>query len=307
MIRGKSIEPALAALLVALSLAGLAGCAGKSARALSPVRLEAIAHNKRGIQEEALGRRELALTEFSEALRLQSSIENHQGMIVSLINLARTQRMMGNLPAARGAIERAAALTQGASELAGELYFEKAKILLAAGELDSARQWALRAQAEEKGGELGRRANLVAAILLRQGMPEQAAEQAEKALKLNKGEALAGEAANSLRLLGEIHLLQGMSDRAADCYREALSLDKELSFGGKIAADLRGLGGAQLKKSDLPGAIGFYRRALEVSLSRGDAGPASADMVKLAELLRASGDPDAADKLDAERKKLPVK
>ena len=49
MIRGKSIEPALAALLVALSLAGLAGCAGKSARALSPVRLEAIAHNKRGM------------------------------------------------------------------------------------------------------------------------------------------------------------------------------------------------------------------------------------------------------------------
>ena len=297
---------ALGVLLFSLAPLCLAGCAGKNARPLAPARLQAIAHTERGIELEAGGQNEPALAEFGEALRLQSAIENDEGMVIALINIARTRRLKGDLAAARQAAERAALLLPQSSELESELYFERAKILLAAGDLASAQSWALRAESAEKGGALGRRANLVAAIVFRRGLPEQAREQAERALTLSRADRLVGEEANALRLLGEIHLVQGTSARAIDCFSEALSLDKEQSLGRKIALDLRGLGRALRKKGDLPRAIGFYRRALEVSLNRGDAGSASGDLDVLTELYRLNGEPVLAEQLAAERKKLPA-
>lgn len=317
MIRAKSaataspllrntVRRAVTMLLVALPILCWGGCAGKQAKPVSPSRLQAIGHNQRGVQAQAGGHGEEALAQFSEALRLQSSIENIDGMVVALINIARTQRLKGDLPAARETVERASLLFKEPSELASELFFEKAKILLAAGDLAAAKEWALRAEAAEKGGIRGGRANLVAAILWRQGLPDQAREQAEKALQLNRADQAAREEANSLRLLGEIHLTQGGNDRATDCYRDALSLDKELGLGRNIAADLRGLGAAT-RKSDIPGAIGFYRRAMEVSLNGGDASLADEDMIRLAELYRQNGEGVVAEKIEDTRKKLVTK
>jgi tetratricopeptide (TPR) repeat protein len=293
--------------LLTLALFCLGGCAGNSAKQLSPLRLQAISHNQRGVEQEAGGRRDAALEEFSQALRLQSSIENTDGMIVALVNIARTQRLKGDLSAARQAIENAAALLREPSDLASELYFERAKVLLAAGELTAAGEWALRSEAAERGSGVGRRTNLVATILLRQGLPDRALEQAEKALKLNQADGLAAEEANSQRLLGEVHLAKGRGGRAAACYGAALSLDKELSFGRKIADDLRGLGSAGLQDNDLPKAIGFYRRALEVSLNCGDTSLVLADMDRLSAMYRQSGESGLAEKIDGERKKLLAK
>jgi tetratricopeptide (TPR) repeat protein len=290
-------------LLLPLLLLFLAGCAG-APKPVPAARLEAMAHTRRGIEQEAAGHRDRALEEFNEALRLQSSVENTDGMVVALINLARTLRLKGDLPAARAAIERAVGLLPEPSDLASELHYERAKILLASGELPAARECALKAESCEKGDDLGRRSNLVAAVLLRQGEVEQARVQAEKARQLNKSCAAGGEEANSWRLLGEIQLVRGLYDQAAECFTAALALDKELCVGDKIAADLRGLGGAMLKKSDVPRAIGFYRRALEVSLNRGDARLAAEDLKLLAQLYRQTGDPTTAEKLDNERKKL---
>ena len=304
MIRSDaSAQRAVTLLLIALCALCLAGCAG-TAKRVSPSRLQAINHNQRGIDEQARGRMEIALAQFNEALRLHSSIENTDGMLVALINIARTRRVTGDLPSARQAIERACSLLPEPSELASELFFEKAKILLAAGDLAGAGEWAVRAEAAEKGADLGRRVNLVGAILLRQGMPDEAQRQLERALKLNRGAGLAGEEANSLRLLGEIHLARGSDDSALACYQGALVLDKELGFGKKIAADLRGIGAVSMKKSDLPGAIGFYRRALEVSLNSGDASLAADDMARLAQLYRQNGDALSAQQFDDQRKQL---
>ena len=169
---------------------------------------------------------------------------------------------------------------------------------------ESAKEWAVRAEAAEMGGSLGRRANLVGAIMLRQGLPDQARQQLEKALKWNRADASAGEEANALRLLGEIHLAAGSNDSALGCYQGALALDKELGFAGKIAADLRGIGTVLRNKSDIPGAVGFYQRALQVSLNSGDASLAADDMAQLAQLYRLNGDSSLARQMDEERKKL---
>lgn len=305
MTRGGKHSATRAAALTILSLVALswAGCAGSSGKGMAPARLQAIDHNQRGIEAEARGNGDAALAEFSQAFRLHGSIENRDGMVIALINIARTLRLRGDLASARQAIERASSLLQEHSALAPELSFERAKILLAAGELTAAHEWAVRAAAETGEGR-GRRLNLVALTLFRQGLPAQAREQAESALGLNRASGLAGEEANSLRLLGEIELAQGRGDRATDFFNGALSLDKELGSGRKIAADLRGLGRAALTTGDLTGAIGFCRRALEVSLNNGDSASAADDMARLAELYQRQGEPELAEQIAAERQEL---
>ena len=292
------------ALPAALALLALSGCAGTGTKPLSSTRLQAISLNQRGVEDSARGRRDDALVQFREALRLQSSIENTDGMIVALINIARTRRQQGEYPAALDSCERALALLVEPSGLAGELFFEKAKILQASGELASAGAWAERAVAAEKGGALGARLNLLAAINLRRGLYDEARGEAETALKLSREAGFPVEEANSQRILGETHLLQGRGEAAMASFGAALLLDKEAGLAGKIALDLRGLGGAAQKSGELDRAAGFYRRALEVSLSAGDLPRAAEDLQRLAELSRQKGDTALAEKLEAERKRL---
>ncbi|HBA89699.1 MAG TPA: hypothetical protein DCZ75_17435 [Geobacter sp.] len=225
-------------------------------------------------------------------------------MIVALVNSARTQRLKGDLQGARDSVERAASLLPEGSGLASELHYEKAKLLLAAGDLSAAREWAVKAEAAEKGDQMGRRRNLVAALLLRQGASAEAKEQAEQALELNRKAKLTAEEANSLRILAEIHLTQGSGDRAGENYRQALALDKELGLGSKIATDLCGLGAVAAKGGDTAGAAAWYRRALEVSRNGGDNASAAAAAERLAQLYRLQGDAPRAQQAEEERKKL---
>lgn len=290
MIEAARIIKLRVAVVMTAGLALSAGCTGAPVQQIAPSRLQAITHNQRGIEEQAAGQTESALTEFSEAVRLHAAVENTDGVIVALVNMARTQRLKGDVAAARGAIERASSLLQEPSDLAAEVFFEKAKVFLAAGDLAAAETWAARAESAEKGDYLGLRKNLVASLSLRRGLLDQAREQAEAALKLNQTGGRTGELANSLRLLGEIHLLQDRADMARGKYDEALALDKELCLAAKIAIDLRGLGQCALKTGDVAGAIAFYTRARDVSLNGGDVSRASKDMELLADLYRRKGE-----------------
>ena len=292
------------ALLLALFAFSAGGCAATPARGLSQARLQAIGYNQRGVEEQAAGNQDAALAEFSEALRLQSSIENEQGMAIALINIARTQRLKGELPLARAAIDRASTLLPETSILAPELYFEKAKITLAQGDLDAAKDWAMKGAVAEQKGDLGRRVNLVGSILLKQDRKAEALTQAGLALKANREAGSTVEEANSLRLLGEIHLALGGNQEALTSFNGALLLDKDLGLGRKVAADLRGIACASLKKGDLAGSIGYYRRSIEVSRNLGEADLAANDMATLSDLYRKSGDARLAAKIEEERVKL---
>jgi len=294
----------LTTMLLALFALAWQGCAGTAVRDVPQARLQAIKHNQRGVDAGSKGNQDAALAEFTEALRLHSSIENWDGMVVARINIARTHRLKGDPASARRALERALLVLPQSTDLASELFFENAKVYLAAGDLAAAQDWALQAAAADKGSELGRRLNLVGAILFRAGSPEQAREKAEQALKLNRDRKVEAEEANSLRLLGEIHLAQGREGQAAESFEAALLLDKSLGLAKKIALDLRGLGAAALQKEDLPAATAYYGRALEVSRSIRDTASAAGDLAQLADLKRRSGDAPAAQKLDEERAKL---
>lgn len=286
MTSGRGVSR-LAAVLLPVAF-WLGGCAGV-VKPVSQPKVLAMEHNRRGVEAEARGDRQKALAEFAEALRLQSSVDNADGMLVALVNSARTQRLGGDLQSARSSIERGEVLLSDGSDLAAELYYEKAKILAATGDLAEALKWAQRAEAAERGEARGRRLNLVASLKLKQGEPDQARELLERAQVANREAKLFSEEANSLRLLGEIHLLQGAYVKASECYQGALALDKELGFSGKIASDLYGLGSVSAASGDRRGAIGWYLRALEASRSGGDAARAAATLEKLAQLYRLNG------------------
>jgi tetratricopeptide (TPR) repeat protein len=292
--------PALALLLTFLTLGGCAGLAPVP----SPVKAEATRHNLKGLKEAARGDYGAAQEQFAEALRMNSSIENREGMIVALVNLARTDRLRGDVSGARRRVEEGLLLLPDGSDLAAELYFEKAQILLAAGELAVAAEWAGRAVTAERGREVGRRNNLLGRVLLRLGKGEEAARLAEAALKQNREEGAREEEANSLRLGAESNLALGRPGKAGELYGQALALDKELGLSGKIAQDLGGLGRAAEGANDAAGAAGYYRRAFAVSLNGGDVAGAATYLELLATLHRQKGETAEAEKLQKQREEL---
>lgn len=290
--------------LVAAVAALLGGCAGSRVQAPPRTKLEAMEHNRRGVDAQARGDREQALAEFRAALKLQTSIDNTEGMIVALVNSARTERLKGDVAAAREDVERAASLLPEGSELAAELFYEKAKVISAAGDFESAVEWALKSEAAEKGDEVGRRKNLVASLLVRRKLLDRAQDQAEKALEANRKTGSAAEEANSLRILADIRLAQGAVEKAGGYYRQALVIDKELALGPKIASDIVGLADVAVKAGDGAGAAKLYRRAADVSVSGGDNAAAAAALERLAQLYRLQGEGGSAQRADDERKKL---
>lgn len=201
-------------------------------------------------------------------------------------------------------MERALALLSNESDLAAEVHFEKAKVLQAAGDLPGATTWALSAEAAEKGDAKGRRLNLVALLMLRRGMAEQARVPLERALAANRSAGERGEEANSLRLLGEAALFKGELAKAEQGYLDALLLDKELGLSARIAADLSGLGEVAAKKGDHAVAVAWYRRSLEVSRNGRDLARAAAALDRLAELHRVAGEEKLARQAVEERKAL---
>ncbi|GFO55647.1 hypothetical protein GMSM_26540 [Geomonas sp. Red276] len=302
-------RPPLSKIPLTLGLAALvlliAGCGGGSFKRLPQARLDAVACTERGIAAQAGGHLDDALSQFGEALRLQSSIENREGMVVALVNIARTERLKGALVPAREAIDRAVSLLSESSPVASEVYFEKAKILFAAGDLAPAKEWALRAEGAEKGDAAGRMANLTALISLKQGLQDQARVEAERARNLNRSVSASQEEANSLRLLAEIALAKSEAKSARDLFGQALGLDKALGLGRKVAADLRGIARAAAVEGDNASAIGYYRRSMEASLNGGDRKAAADDMARLAELYRVTGQEKLSRQIEEELKKLP--
>jgi tetratricopeptide (TPR) repeat protein len=296
------IQSPVACLLLCTLL--LSGCSGTALKNIPPAQFYAIKHNQQGVTEEVAGNSGAALSEFSEALRLHASMENMDGMVIVLINIARTHRLSGDIVSAKAAIERASTLLAGTSGLADELWFEKAKIFLATGDLATAKEYAVKAAGAEETANSGRRLNLVGIISLRQGLLGEARSQAEKALQLNITDGAEAEIANSYKLLAEICTAREEYGQAADWFSKALAADKTIGEGKKIAADLRGLALIAEKRKDLPGAIGYYQRALDVSLSCKDLRLAALTTDLLAKLYRESGQPLLAEKMDSERTDL---
>lgn len=287
--------------LASLLLFTTAGCAGKSPDLLSPRHMEAIRHNQGGIKAEARGEYPRALEEFSEALRINSSIENSEGIIVALVNSSRVHRRSGDAKAALAAINEAVPRVATTDPLYSEVSFEMAQVQLLSGDLNASAEWAFNAAAADTGSRRGMRINLLARILYLKGNLAEAETKAREALLLSRENDLSGEEANSLRTLGDIHAAGKRHVEAAECYNQALAIDKTVGKSRKIAADLRAIAALALLQGDTAKALGFYRRAFAVNSSGGDLSGAAEDLLNMSRVHGKRGEKELSERLLAER------
>lgn len=289
------------ALLLTLSASG---CAGKPSVAPSTLQMEAIRHNQRGIRAEARGERLRAFEEFAESLRINRSIENSEGMVVSLVNSSRVHRHNGDAATALAVINGAIPLVTPRSPLYSEVAFEMAQALLLSGELNEASMWASKAAAAENGVKRGMMVNLLARTLYLKGTMAEAEAMAREALLLNRENGLREEEANTLRLLGDLQVNGKRRAEAAESFSQALAIDKALGKSRKIAADLRALAFLSQSQSDQDPALVFYRRAFAVSSAGGDWSGAADDLLEMSRIHEKRGEKEQSERLLSERDAL---
>ena len=258
-----------------LAAAALYGCSSPAPVPVPPAQERALTWNKRGLEAEARGNHESAISAFEESLRIHRSIENFDGIAALLLNLARVHRQKTDLSIAKERIVETLRIISSDNPLFPEAAFEKAKVELALGNLPDAEDWARKAVPAEKKPYSGRMQNLLSRILFLEGKTGEALPLAESALESNRKSADRAEEANSLRLTGDIALAEGDPQGAQARYLEALAIDKEMALSKKIASDLRSLGAAAFARGETDKAMAFYERAATVS--RGGGMPAEAE------------------------------
>lgn len=284
---------ALCALLSALCI----GCGGPSAPALSSIHARAIDYNQNATKAAEKGDYEKALDYYMEALRINHSVENTEGIAVNLINLAVIYQKQGNIPEAKKIIDMVFLITDINNSIKAEAAFEKARLFLKEKELSKAGEWVNKSMTLNKGIREGSRWNLLGRIALMEGNYSEALTAASTALKLNSVNKQKTEEANSLRLIAEIKALTDKLEESTEAYIKALEIDKESGDSKKIAMDLMGLGELSLKYGRLQNAINFYMRAYNVNRNAGDMEGASKAARSLADAYKKSGDDKKAEEI----------
>lgn len=254
-------------LLVVAVSAG--GCA-TSQQPLHALRAEANRLNERGIEAARRGDLPAAANSLAEANRCYAAMEHHPGMVTTLINSARVSMLQGDDAKARQALDQAEGLLPFTPELAAELLFEKAKLLLHEGKVAEAARLSEKALQSAEPGARGRMANLLARVRGQEGKRDEAAGLARSALSLAREAGDRQEEASALRLLGESALAKGGVEEATRLFSEALAVDKELAAAVKIAADLQGLAQAAEAGGRKEAALAFWQRAASVHGARRD-------------------------------------
>lgn len=290
-----------AAFLLATIL--LSGCAAVPKRA-APAMEQGASHNLKGIHAEEQKIFKVAEAEFAEAYRLYSSVENYHGMVTALVNSSRLYRRTGRLQQAETVTERAVELGGNTPELASEVWFEKAKLLLLQNRNDEAALWCEKAVKAAPESEQPRMLNLSSEIYRNKGQRAWAGQFAEKALQLSRKSGDRQEEANALRNLGGLELIEKRPGVAVDQFKTALEIDKELALSRKISADLRALSQSFAAQGDTRAAAAYLQRAVDAELADGDRKQTVFDLETLGQLQERSGQSQAAAKTDELRRKL---
>lgn len=228
----------------------------------------ALAWNERGRAAYARGDYAQALTNYREALALNRSVEDVDGIARELVNLATVHRRLGERDKANAALDEILApggVPFTAAQRAEAMY---QLALYAAEDGDGARARTLGEQAAVScarcaaAGSIG---NFLASLKLGAGDVAGAREQARRALDLNRRQGDKAEEANSQRLLADVARRLKDFAAAAAGYQEALALDKTLGQPHKIAADLLGLGEAAQGQGRNREAADYFQRARAVA------------------------------------------
>jgi tetratricopeptide (TPR) repeat protein len=229
----------------------------------------AFQHATRGISLHERGDYTTARQEFTAAYRLYASVDDQQGMIAILINLARTYRQVKNYPAAERELANVYMLQPDAQLLPRELLFEEAHLALAESNVPLARNKIALYLQGQAGDAKAAGHNLLAIIAQREGNQVVARQEATIALAsvVNQHGV---EAANAHRLLGNEDMKAGNASSAVVHLETALTIDRRNAAGRKIISDLRALAGAFGLQGKSDQRVLFLRHAREVAVANDD-------------------------------------
>jgi tetratricopeptide (TPR) repeat protein len=268
----------------------LASCISSPKQKLPVVLQQAERRNIIGVNAESQGKLAAAESEFMEAHRLFSSVEDFHGMVLTLINSSRVFRKKGDFAKADVAIDHALNLAQQIPELAAEIYFEKAKSSLVKPALDDAGFWADKAVKAAGEKDLARMLNLYSLICLRKGELETAKENAIAGEKSSRSLGEKGEEGNSLRILAEVAFIEKRFNDSLQLFQSALVVDKGVAVSTRVSDDLRGIGRAFEMLGDFSAAALSFNRSATTNVAGRDLSRAGDDLEKVASLYKKSGD-----------------
>lgn len=226
-----------------LLLVMLAGCASHPPDKRSVRQIEAAEFAAKGEQAYFAGRLEQARRHYEQALRLNTGIENGDGIAWNLLSLAQ-------IHAALGEYQEAEAGLREVSDNGNRLFEKNVRAEAAARRA----QLALRLKQPERADELAGQAqalcaeaecaigaaiaNLRARAALSQGDLQVGANLAREAESLAEKAKQDAELANARRLQGEARTRLGAPAEALPLLESALAIDKRLGKPDKIAEDL---------------------------------------------------------------------
>ena len=285
-----------AALAAAVCLGALVSCstAPKPSEVVTDTRNRAAEATLIGNSWLRQGRYDLALRYFTEALQLNASVDNQEGVIRSTNSIGRVDMALGDLDEAERLFARAAAQADGGKqELVvlsqtnlGELHlergeadlalavFEKLLALPPAGGMTDEQRAVLyhdRGTARRNLGDLAG-----------------AREDLEKSLAMNLAARRSEAAAADYYMIASVDARQEDLEAADAALKLALGLDKKVENSTGIAKDLYALGVVSMRRGDPVSARDYFERAYGVSTTlsmKADMRKALAGLVGAAEAL----------------------
>ncbi len=238
--------------------------------------LDAARLNHKAMANYITGDYKNALSLYSEALRIDRSIEDIDGIAVNLINLSIIYRKRNDYNNALKCVnevfdhlhpEHGHTLRLSEAAIVKTLIFIDTKEYSKAWELV---EKGLTFPKNNDTNTTGRLYNLKTRLLLIKNEPHMAISMGMKAMQANKQNKDDEETSNSLRLLAESKTILKEYRDAENYYKQALELDKSSNLSRKIGLDLFGLGKvASLEEKKDEAAI-YFQRALAIFESHGD-------------------------------------
>jgi tetratricopeptide (TPR) repeat protein len=266
----RSVAACFMAALVASGCAGVAPFQNATER-------QAVSLNQRAARAYEQGNYLGAAALYEQALRLNTAVENTEGIAVNALSLARSYQAAGDAAAAHRVLD--GLLAEGPLTIPqarrAEAQARKAQLYLDANDVARAQEWVERALASCNGC-----AALPAIQVLRgrsalaagdHGAALDWANKALAAIGADPGPGLAGERANALRLAGEARLARGEQQAAIAPLEQALETDRRLGLSSRIYLDLMALGRAHLQLGNRAAAREYFSRARNVGAAANDA------------------------------------
>ena len=267
MRRARTIAACGVAVLLACACAGTAPTRNNTEQ-------QAAALNQRAARAFEQGDYPRAAALYEQALRLNTGVENTEGIAINALSLARAHQAAGDAAAAHRVLD--GLLVDGPLPLPparrGDAQARKAQLYLDANDAARALEWSDKALASCRGcAALPAIQILRGRAALAAGDPAAALDWAGKVLTATgPGSGNAGERANALRLSGEAQLARGEHQAALTPLEQALELDRGLGLPARIFLDLMALGRAQLQLGNRTAARDYFSRARSVSAAAGD-------------------------------------